>query len=562
MFGKLGRVVPLALALSGSALHSRPEALPASSRDFGFRFEEVAVASGVAFRYTFGDFAYDNILESSGSGVTWLDYDLDGDIDLYLLNGVYLEGVSDPKGRRPFAGATNRFYENQGNGLFADRTARTGLGDSTWSMAAAAADYDDDGYPDIFIANYGPNRLFHNEGDGTFTEVAEELGVAGAATLNDFVKWSAGASWFDANRDGLLDLAVCNFLAFDPLYLHPGKEWEMPEPVEYEGQPSQLYLQRTDGGFVDVTGRAGIHYPQSKCMGITVMDFDRDGFLDIFQGNDHQANFLFRARGDGTYEELAAEAGVALNDQAIGTGSMHGSPGDVDGDGLLDLLVVDLRHGSLYRQIGPMLFEDVTWKSGVGRLLDGLGQWGAGLADLDLDGDLDLFSTNGVAHILVEQPPALAANDGSGNFVDARRGAGPYFAGLRSGRGASFGDYDNDGDTDIVISHVDHQAEAALLRNQSQRQGHWIGVSLNGRRPLTAHGARLRLDAGERRLLRVHQPAASYLSGNDPRVHFGLGPVTRGARLTVTWPSGLTQVWEDLEADRYLTLDETLGFIE
>lgn len=578
-------VAAAAVALTQPPEPSEARAEPASGlvAAAGLLFRDVAQDLGVDFRYTFGDFAYDNILESSGSGVTWFDADGDRDLDLYLLNGAYLDGVSDPKGRA-VAGATNRLYCNEG-GRFHDCTEHAGLADPTWSMAAAAADFDDDGDTDLFVAEYGPNRLYRNRGDGTFDEVAAELGVRGPETLHGFTKWSAGGTWFDADADGDLDLMVCNFLAFDPELLVPGRPWEMPEPAVYEGQASLLYLQEKgeDGGrFRDATREAGLFRPDSKCMGLTVFDVDGDGRLDVFQGNDHQENFLWRALpkgangAAGAYEDLALSAGVAVNDAGLPTGSMHGSPGDVDGDGRLDLLVTDLRHGSLYRRTGraagaapseAVLFEDVTASSGLGGLLDNLGQWGAGLHDLDLDGDLDLFTANGVAHILVPQRPTLAVNDGRGRFTDARAGAGAYFQERRSGRAAAFADFDDDGDLDIVVNHVDHEARVALLRNDTPRSssagGHWVGFRLVGESPRDAFGARVEIatdpDSGRAPLVRVHQPQTSYLSGNDPRVHFGLGSLDRVPKVTVRWPSGRIQTWADLAVDRYWTLEEGIA---
>src|SRR5450759_4478985 len=325
----------------------------------GPRFEDVTAQAGITFRYNFGDFTYDNILESSGSGVAFLDYDNDGNMELLFLDGT-----------------------------FTDVTEKAGVGGSHWAMAATIADLDGDGLEDIFLSNYGPNTFFHNNGDGTYSDWTEKVGLQGPETLNGFVKWSVGAAAFDADGDGKPELFVGNFLAFDPRYRSPGSPERMPSPAEYRGQPSILYKRGADGRFVDVTKQAGLYFPESKVMGLTVYDCDGDGLLDIFQANDHQPNSLFRNLGGGTFRDIAAEAGVAVNLDGVGTGHMHGSLGDVDGDGLLDIFVTDLSYQSLYRAIGPGRFEDIVERSGIRRLMNGAESWGAGLYDFPHAGDL------------------------------------------------------------------------------------------------------------------------------------------------------------------------------
>jgi enediyne biosynthesis protein E4 len=524
----------------------------------GPRFEDVAAKAGVAFRYNFGDFAYDNILESSGSGVAVFDFDGDGKMDLLFLNGRYVEGASDPKGRA-FAGARNALYKNNGDGTFTDVTEKVGLGGKHWAMAATIADLDGDGLPDIFLSNYGPNAFLHNNGDGTYTDRTEQAGLAGPETLNGFVKWSVGAVAFDADGDGELELMVANFLAFDPLYVTPKTPHLMPSPAEYEGQASLLYKRGKDGRWHDVTKEAGLYFPDSKAMGLTAFDCDGDGRLDLFQANDHQPNFLFRNLGNGKFEEIAAAAGVAVNLDGVGTGHMHGTLGDVDGDGRVDLLITDLSYQSLYRATGSCQFEDLTARSGVKALMNGAESWGAGLEDFDNDGDLDLFAANGAADTMTLKRPTLLVNDGRGSFSDASRTAGDYFQGLRSGRGAAFGDFDDDGRIDIVVNHVDLTAAPVLLRNVTANSNHWIGVTLKPTRsPSEPVGATVTVTAGGKRQVRVYGRWRSYLSTNDPRLHFGLGRAERVERLEVRWPSGSVQVLEDVVPDRYLTVVEGL----
>jgi hypothetical protein len=520
----------------------------------GPRFEDVTAQAGITFRYNFGDFTYDNILESSGSGVAVFDYDGDGKMDILFLNGRYIEGVSDPKGR-VFSNARNALYRNNGDGTFTDVTEKAGLGGSHWAMAATIADLDGDGLEDIFLSNYGPNTFFHNNGDGTYSDWTEKVGLQGPETLNGFVKWSVGAAAFDADGDGKPELFVGNFLAFDPRYRSPGSPERMPSPAEYRGQPSILYKRGADGRFVDVTKQAGLYFPESKVMGLTVYDYDGDGLLDIFQANDHQPNSLFRNLGGGAFRDIAAEAGVAVNLDGVGTGHMHGSLGDVDGDGLLDIFVTDLSYQSLYRAIGPGRFEDIVERSGIRRLMNGAESWGGGLYDLDNDGDVDIFAANGGADTLVEKKPTLLVNDGAGHFTDASAGAGEYFQGKRSGRGVAFGDFDNDGRIDIVVSHVDLKATPALLRNVTANGNHWLGVSLQqGKNRAEPVGAIVRLTAGGKTQVRVYQRAQSYLSQNDPRLHFGLGKATRVEKLEVRWPSGAVETLTDLPVDRYMAV--------
>ncbi|OFY66965.1 MAG: hypothetical protein A2V64_02850, partial [Bacteroidetes bacterium RBG_13_43_22] len=438
-------------------------------------FRDVTKKAGIDFKYTFGDYHYENIVESSGSGVTVFDYNNDGLMDVYMMNGTYLYGVSDNDGIG-FKNTRDKLYKNNGNGTFTDVSAKAGVDDTTWSMAAGAIDYDNDGDEDLYLLDYGPNIFYRNNGNGTFTDITEKLGLRGPEKLNGFIKWSIGVSFWDYNLDGRLDAMVGNFLAFDPEYFTPATPDIMPHPSEYMGQASMLYEQQPDGTFIDVTEKNNLFYPDSKCMGLTIFDYDDDGDIDIFQANDHQLNFMFR-NDKGVFKEVGIQIGVAANNNGKGTGSMHGTIGDVDGDGLIDILVVDLEHGALYRNLGNGLFEDITESSGVQGPLAGKGSWASALFDYDNDGDLDIVVANGIAEELILSYPLLLENDGKGHFRDVGMDHGTYFKIKRSGRGMSVWDYDNDGDLDIIVSHVDLKATAALLRNDGGNENHWLGLT-------------------------------------------------------------------------------------
>ncbi len=523
-------------------------------------FTDVTSKAGIDFKYTFGDYSYENILESSGAGITVFDYNNDGLMDLYLMNGTYLEGISDPKGK-VFKDTSNKLYKNKGNGTFSEVTKIAGLDDRNWSMAAGAVDLDNDGYQDLYLLNYGPNVFYHNNGNGTFSDITASLGLEGPDMLNGFTKWSIGVSFWDYNLDGRLDAMVGNFLAFDPAYVSTQTPGMMPHPSEYKGQASMLYEQQANGKFIEVSQDIGLSFPDSKCMGLTVFDYDDDGDIDMFQANDHQMNFLFR-NDNGVYKEVGIASGVAANSQGKSTGSMHGTIGDIDGDGLIDIFVADLKYGALYRNLGNGLFEDITESSGIALPIAGKGSWGASLFDYDNDGDLDIISANGTAEELILQYPLLLENDGNGNFKDVGKVHGSYFSAKRSGRGLAVWDYDNDGDLDIIVSHVDLQASATLLRNEGGNKNHWLGLTLKGEKgPASAIGAKITVISGGKKQVFVNQWTSGYLSNNDQRLHIGLGQQKLISKLEIKWPNGKQEVYENIKSDRYLTIIKGKGIV-
>ena len=354
---------------------------------------------------------------------------------------------------------------------------------------------------------------------------------------------------------------VGNFLAFDPGYVSAEAPNMMPHPGEYRGQASMLYEQQEDGSFKEVTQAYGLFYPDSKCMGLSVFDYDADGDLDIFQANDHQKNFLFR-NDSGKYKEVGVASGIATNSIGQETGSMHATLGDVDGDGLIDILVTDLKYGALYKNLGNGLYRDITESSGIAGPMRGKGCWGASFLDFDNDGDLDLVTANGTAEELILQYPLLLENDGAGRFKDVGKEAGPYFQTKRSGRGLAILDFDNDGDIDILISHVDLEANPALLRNESGKENHWLGLTLTGPLGLSSGlGALVTVEAEGTKQVAVNQWSMGYLSNNDPRVHLGLGRAEKIDRLVVSWPDGSQQSFQDLETDKYITIDKNKGIL-
>jgi len=361
-------------------------------------FRDATRGSGIDFRYTFGGKGEPTrIVEATGPGVALFDYDRDGDLDIYLVNAAWIEGLStDPRAKT----ARNRLYRNEGGLKFVDVTDKSGVGDRGYGMGCTAADFDGDGHVDLFVTNYGPNVLYRNRGDGTFVDVTSRAGVAGPATLNSRRKWSTNSVFFDADGDGDLDLFVANYLAFDPKFNEYYGPEGFPGPSSYLGQASILYRNNGDGTFSDVTKAAGLMRSNGRGMGASVIDFDNDGRPDLFEANDNMANHLFRNLGNGRFEEVAENALVAYGQGGENTAAMHGATGDFDNDGRFDLLVADANFSALFRNLGRGVFADLAQSSRLARHAGRFVSWGAFLFDYDNDGRLDVFCANGGAHHL------------------------------------------------------------------------------------------------------------------------------------------------------------------
>jgi len=526
----------------------------------GVRFTDITRQAGVSFAHTFGDQKLSNMVEATGSGAALLDYNGDGLLDIYLVNGAHTEGVNDPKAR-PATAAENHLYRNRGDGTFEDVTHEAGVGHTGYGVGVVAGDHDGDGHVDLYLLNYGPNVLYRNRGDGTFEDVTRKAGVAGPQKLNRFIKWSTNAVFLDHDSDGDLDLYVSNYMAFDPSYRSYYLPQGMPGATSYLGQASTLYRNEGGGKFSDVTREAGLYRPTGKGMGASAVDYDGDGNPDLFEANDAMANVLFRNNGDGTFADVAGVVHVAYNQAGEQTASMHGSFGDVNGDGRLDLYVADLTYGALFVNTADNVFTDQSINSGVSPAAGKFSGWGAGLYDFDNDGDLDLYVATGGSHHLFGEQDRLFKNVGGGKFQDASLHCGGHFATKRVGRGVAFGDLDNDGDVDVLVVNNDPGGAPALLRNDN-RGGHWLTVKVVGTRSnKEGIGARITVKAGARTQVREVQRARSYLSSCDVRVHFGLGQAATVDEIQIRWPrkGAVIQRLRNVKADQILKVVEPSG---
>jgi hypothetical protein len=514
------------------------------------RFEDATGKSGIQFTHNFGSQKLGSLLESTGAGCVWFDYNNDGFPDLYVASGKPLEdGIHPyPLKQPPATPPHNHLYRNNGDGTFTDVTDKAGVAANIYGMAAIAADYDNDGFIDLFVTGYGKAILYHNNGDGTFTDVSAKAGI-------QVDGWSIGSAWLDYDRDGCVDLFVGRYVKFDPKYRNFYSADNYPGPLDYAGDTNRLYHNNCNGTFTDVTDKSGIGAYKGRTMGITAADYDGDGFPDIYVANDKTENFLFHNKRDGTFEEVAGDIGVAYGQNGESTSAMGPVFADVDGDGRIDLLVTDSKYNRLMRNTGQNGFEDIGPSSGISQATAQYTSWGTGIYDFDNDGWLDIMIFHGGLIHLVPQEQSLFRGLGNGKFADVSPDGGPVLGVKTVSRGACFADYDNDGKVDAFV--VNLGAPATLLHNVTQNSNHWLTVTLKGKKSnRDGIGAHLELLIGGRKLVAERFAGSGYLSQDDGRIHFGLGTATKADKLTIHWPSGQEQVLENLAVDRVLTVEE------
>jgi hypothetical protein len=546
-------LVCLLLALPGALLH--PEVN-------GIQFSDITRSAGIAFEHVSSpDKRY--IVESMSGGVALLDYDNDGLLDIYFVNSLTVDLLKAN-------GKTKSFlYRNNGDGTFADVTAKAGVGDVGWGMGVAVGDYNNDGFDDLYVTCVGPNRLFKNNGNGTFSDVTKAAGVPDP-------RWSTGAAFVDYDNDGKLDLMVANYVAFDFKDL---PEFGKGRLCQYKGLPVQcgprglpgdgdtLYHNEGDGSFLDVSKKAGVSDPNGYYgMGVICSDFDEDGFVDIFVANDSTPNFFYKNNGKGAFEEIGFFSGTAVNENGSEQGCMGVTVGDYDHDGQFDLFVTnfDDDYNTLYRNDGKLSFTDVSHAAKVAAVGLPYVGWRTKFFDYDNDGWVDLFVANG--HVYPQIPTYrqrnfLHRNNHDGTFSEIAEQLGPSFAEKRAGRGVAFGDIDNDGDVDLVINNLD--GAPTVLRNDGGNANNSILIKLVGvKANRGAIGARVKIVSGELTQKDEVRSGDSYISQSDMRLHFGLGKRTKIDLIEVRWPGGAVEKISSAPVNSMLVVKEGSGIVE
>jgi hypothetical protein len=538
-----------------------PIAAAPPERPVAPRFVDVAAEAGLTATLHCGGADKDHLLESTGSGCAFIDFDGDGHLDIYLANGWALD--EDPS--RVRERGRNVLYRNRGNGTFEDVTGAAGVGDDGWGCGVCAADFDRDGHVDLYVTNFGPNRLYRNRGDGTFEEMAARAGV-------DDDGWGGAAAFFDADGDGWLDLYLANYVDCtmeDVLAARRTNRWRnaavtMTGPFGLRGGRDRFYHNNGDGTFTDATDDVGMtDRAESYGLGVLASDLDNDGDVDVYVANDSNPNYLYRNDGDGTFTEIGAWCGAGFSGDGAAQAGMGVDAGDLDGDGLQDLIVTNFIRdfSTLYRNVGDLFFDDVTARHDVRAATYHALSWGCAFFDLDLDADLDLVVVNGHIYPQVEdhpeleesyrQRPTLLRNDG-GRLGDVTDDAGPGFQSPIGGRGLALADYDDDGDLDLLITAID--APPVLLRNDTPHTGHWLRLRLLDRHGAPAIGARAILTIADRSQRRELRSGSTYQSQSALEIHVGLGDAAIVERLDIHWPDGTRTQRTNVAANRVVTI--------
>ncbi|HVG54105.1 MAG TPA: CRTAC1 family protein [Vicinamibacterales bacterium] len=542
--------------------HVHGQKQPAGVTGGGVQFTDISAAAGVSFRHTNGASPDKHLIETIGSGGLFFDYDNDGWIDIFLVDGGSL---ANPALTRE---ARHRLFRNRGNGTFDDATASSGIRHVDYGMGACAGDYDNDGWVDLYVTHFGPNTLYRNSGKGAFTDVTQTARVGSRS-------WSTGCAFADLDRDGDLDLIVTSYVSatekHNPFCGNARlKTRAYCHPLRFDPLPSVVYRNDGKGTFTDVSAESGVSALRGNGLGVVIADYDDDSWPEVFVANDSMPNFMFRRSGPWRYEDIALRAGVAVASDGKERAGMGTDAADYDGDGLLDLVVtnLDFESFSLFRGLGNRLFAYATPESGIGAATLPFVGFGTVFLDFDNDGLTDLAFANG--HMLDNasqfragathaQRNLLFRNMGMRRFADVTAASGPGFAIEKVSRGLAAGDIDNDGDLDLLVTNNGQSVD--LLRNDGS-PGHALLVRLIGTQSnRDGIGARLRLTADARTQVREVKAGSSYLGQNDLRQHFGLGPATRVDRLEVRWPSGRLDVVRDIPADQILTIREGAGVV-